>query len=92
MKVAKARSTLSTLAILMCIITGVLILSACASVAVASIPLERGVAPVGPEFDSDFPVGSDQKLGDHFGPADPVVLLARILRQLGLAEQVLPRM
>jgi hypothetical protein len=68
-----------------------LILSACAPAVVVSVPVERGVAPAGPEFDSDFPFVSDGELADHFGPADPVVLLAQVLRQLGLAEQVFPQ-
>lgn len=91
MKISTGRSTLGVLLILMCLVLGVLILSACATAAVISVPVEHSVAPAGPEFGSGFPFVPGGELADHFGPADPVVLLARVLRQLGLAERVFPQ-
>jgi hypothetical protein len=91
MKISTGRSTLGVLLILMCLVSGMLILSACATAAVVFVPVERGVAPAGPEFDTGFSFVPDGELADYFGPADPVVLLAQVLRQLGLAERVFPQ-
>jgi hypothetical protein len=86
MKVRTRRSKLAVLLLLMCLVSGVLILSACATVAVIAAPVERGVAPPVPEFDFDLQFAPDGEPADHFGPADPVVLLAQLLTQLGMAE------
>jgi hypothetical protein len=90
MKTSTGRGTPGILLIVMCLVSGVLVLSSCATVAAISVPVERDVAPAGPVFDSDFPFLPDEDLADHFGPADPVVLLAQALRQLGFAERVFP--